>query len=66
MKADSDIEPERKGTGNHLVGLSEGLVYPTRLNVENIISGYEPESQYIQEANGTWRYKTREEYRSLP
>lgn len=54
-----------KPNGTRELGISEGLVYPTRMNVENIIGGFEPESQYVQE-NGTWRYRTKEEYRALP
>jgi GR25 family glycosyltransferase involved in LPS biosynthesis len=66
MKGDSDIEGHGGGNGTRAVGTSGGLVYPSRMNVENLIGGYEPESQYIQEANGKWRFRKAEEYRSLP
>lgn len=66
ISADSDIEGHGGTEGIHEVGKSGGLVYPTRLNVENLIAGYEPESQYIKEADGKWRLKTATEYRSLP
>lgn len=66
ISGDSDIEGHTGNKGNHEVGLSKGLKYPARLNVENLISGYEPETQYIQEADGSWRFKLASEYRSKP
>jgi hypothetical protein len=59
--ADSDIE-KIDGDGRREVGVSAGLVYPTRLNVNNLIAGVEPESQYILE-NDEWRYKLKGEYK---
>jgi hypothetical protein len=53
-----------KSDGIRELGMSEGIVYPTRMNVENILAGYEPESQYVKERNGTWRFRNQTEYRA--
>jgi hypothetical protein len=63
---DSDIE-NTAGYQMREVGLSQGLMWSTRLNYGNLIDGLELESQYVKDPRtGEWRYRLPEEYRSYP
>lgn len=45
------------------VGITKGIVWSTRLNVENLLGQFEPESQYVRKDDGTFRYRSADEYR---
>lgn len=62
--SDSDIH-KFCGSKERDIGYSEGLVWSTRLNIENLIAGHEPEAQYIvNEGSGRWELKRPDQYRS--
>lgn len=62
---DSDIQQ----TGGHKevrdVSTTKGMVWSTRMNIVNLIGGFEPESQYVQKEDGTFRYRKKAEYRQF-
>ena len=62
---DSDIQNTTTSNEVREVGLSQGLVWSTRLNFGNLVDGKEMESQYLKDPQtGEWRYRLPEEYRS--
>jgi hypothetical protein len=68
MAGDSDIQNSSTTTDEFReVGLSQGLMWSTRLNFGNLVDGKEVESQYLKDRKtGEWRYRLPEEYRSYP
>jgi GR25 family glycosyltransferase involved in LPS biosynthesis len=65
---DSDIHQFcGKGNGGEReVGYSEGLVWSTRLNVENLIAGNNPEAQYYwDKGTARWELKRRQQYKGF-
>jgi hypothetical protein len=62
VASDSDIH-RFSGSGVREVGYSEGLVWSTKLNVENLIAGLEPDAQYVlDEEERRWRFREAGEY----
>ena len=63
-RGDSDIQ-NKSSSDFRKVGLSQGLVWSTRLNFGNLVDGKVMESQYLQDPQTReWRYRLPEEYRS--
>jgi len=59
-KGESDIMPV--GGQIRETGASHGLVLSMKINLKNLVAGRAPESQYVQESTGKWRYKHVDEY----
>jgi hypothetical protein len=50
--------------GDRKIGVTRGAMFSTRMNIEALIKGQQPESQYVKdEKSGEWRYKTLMEYK---
>ena len=65
VSGDSDIQKSSEANEAREVGLSQGLMWSTRLNFGNLVDGLEMESQYLKDPKtGEWRYRLPEEYRS--
>jgi hypothetical protein len=65
VAGDSDIQKSSGANKTREVGLSQGLMWSTRLNFGNLVDGLEMESQYLKDPKtGEWRYRLPEEYRS--